>query len=238
MSKPRTLTRLLVAGLALILAWQAQARVADPLSSDGWILYGIAIVLCVGALARVPWPESARGSAPGAALAPEPLLYRQAFLLGVALLLALMGFILFANPASQPAAWWFHGASLLVFLAAVLFGQPRAGPRAGAVRANSWRSFDLRLLLPVLAIVLVAAGARLWQIDQFPVGTWYDEAFNGNAAVQMLHDPNYRPVFVDGDTLPAQFDYLLALSFQLFGVSTISMRFVTAAFGIATAVLA
>ena len=83
----------------------------------------------------------------------------------------------------------------------------------------------------------MAAFARLWQIDQFPVGTWYDEAFNGNAAVQILHDESFRPVFVDGDTLPAHFDYLIALSFQFFGVSTISMRFVTAAFGIATAVL-
>ena len=52
MNKPRTLKRLLVAGLAMILAWQAQGRVTDPLSSDGWILYGIAIVLFVSAMSQ------------------------------------------------------------------------------------------------------------------------------------------------------------------------------------------
>ncbi|MCA1553320.1 MAG: glycosyltransferase family 39 protein, partial [Chloroflexi bacterium] len=87
-------------------------------------------------------------------------------------------------------------------------------------------------------MLALALFARLWQIDSFPFGTWYDEADNGNYAVRMLNDPTFRPVYVESTNLPAHFLYLTAFSFKLFGVSTISMRFVTAAFGIATVVFA
>src|ERR1700674_1459012 len=102
MNRPRTLKRLLVAGLAVILAWQAQGRVADPLSSDGWILYGIAIVLFVSALSRARAVEARPDGPARPESEVERLEYRQAFLLCLALLLGLGAFILFANPASQP----------------------------------------------------------------------------------------------------------------------------------------
>ena len=132
MNKPRTLKRLLVAGLAIILAWQAQGRVADPLSSDGWILYGIAIVLFVAAMYQARRPEPRPDGPKRHDGPPESLIYRQAFLLCLALLLGLAGFILFANPASQPAAWWLHAASLVVFIAAVVFKKPWTATDAAA----------------------------------------------------------------------------------------------------------
>jgi 4-amino-4-deoxy-L-arabinose transferase-like glycosyltransferase/sugar lactone lactonase YvrE len=251
MNKPRTLKRLLAAGLALFIAWQAQGRLADPLSNDGWILYGIAIVLFVAALGRVHMEVlRARGGqfTEGRTFAlrmtgrvssqAESPGHRQVVLLCLAVLIGLGSFMLFANSSSQPAAWWFHIAALVAFLAAVMSGSPRAkDDRRVAAGNGPAGGSSLRLVryLPLAAVVALAAFARLWQIDQFPVGTWYDEAFNGNGAVQMLQNSGFRPVFMEGDTLPAHFAYLLALSFRLFGVSTISMRFVTAAFGIATA---
>jgi sugar lactone lactonase YvrE len=238
MTKPRTLKRLLVAGLALILAWQAQSRLADPLSNDGWILYGFAIFFFVTALGRTRSAELGRSSLPPTSSPTEHLSNRTSILLCGALLVSLGSFIHFANPANQPAAWWFHIASVVVFIAAIMSGGPRMA-RSGRLATSDNITWTHRLsnYLPLAGVIALAAFARLWQIDQFPVGTWYDEAFNGNGAVQMLQNSAFRPVFIEGDTLPAHFAYLLALSFRMFGVSTISMRFVTAAFGIATAAL-
>ncbi len=120
MTEPRTLKRLLLAALALLLAWQAQSRLSGPLISDGAILYGIAIVLFVAAFARLPAAQLARGQLGDTSQTQTTLPYPQVMLLTLAMLCSLVSFILFTNPANQPTAWLFHIASILVFLSAFL----------------------------------------------------------------------------------------------------------------------
>lgn len=225
MTEPRTLTRLLLGFLALYLAWQAQSRLSGPNSSDGLILYGIAIALFVVAFARVRAAQLARGQLTESLPQLLELPPWRLLLLVLAFASALVSLGLFTNPSNL--AWLLHLASVALFLAALL-------------PFDAWRSRALVIWqwFPFLVVLALAVFARLWQIDQFPFGTWYDEADNGNYAVQMLQDPTYRPVYAETTNLPAHFIYLIALSFKLFGVSTISMRFVTAAFGIVTVVFA
>ncbi len=58
---------------------------------------------------------------------------------------------------------------------------------------------------------------RLYRFDQVPFGLWYDEAENGLEALKILNQSGYLPVFVQTTALPAHFNYLIALSFQVLG---------------------
>ncbi len=260
--EPRTLKRLLLAAIALYIAWLAQGKLTGPLRSDGWILYGIAIVLFVLAFARVPVAQFARGQV----AAPSPITRQSGWregllwaLLGLSALSTVISLIQFSTAGNNPSAWLLHIASVLLFISAfipVKYQNPNSSsptPQSGARAARVGDilpisnlpisnlqppTTHLRHALPFLAVIALAVFARLWQIDQFPFGTWYDEADNGNYAVQILNDPNYRPVYVESTNLPAHFLYLIALSFKLFGVGTISIRLVTVAFGIVTVIFA
>ena len=75
---------------------------------------------------------------------------------------------------------------------------------------------------------------RLYRFDQIPFGTWYDEADYGLNALKMINQPGYLPVFVESTGLPAHFIFLIALSFQILGVSTLAIRAVSVVFGLAT----
>ena len=79
---------------------------------------------------------------------------------------------------------------------------------------------------------------RFYQFGSWPFGTWYDEADNALHVLNMIQDPSYRPIFVPSTNLPAHFLYLILLAFKLFGPSTLSIRAVTAALGVATALAA
>ena len=50
-----------------------------------------------------------------------------------------------------------------------------------------------------IAIVIVAATLRLWDIGQLPPGFHFDESFEGLEAWHILTDPTYRPVFLTGN---------------------------------------
>ncbi|MBI5876027.1 MAG: glycosyltransferase family 39 protein [Chloroflexi bacterium] len=230
---PRTLKRLAVALAALVVAWQAQVQIGAGAMTEGALLYALALVLFLPALSHLAPARIAVGPLT-ADWVPAPSLARwQMGLIAAALLVSAASFALFASPARQPAAWLAHGAAVVLF-AAAFARRLRLTAREPAPGEPSRRM----VVAALLVILVVASLARLWQIDEWPQGTWYDEAFNGNGAARILNDPGYRPIFIESDTLPAHFAYLLTLSFRLFGVSTTSMRFVTTAFGVATAGLA
>jgi 4-amino-4-deoxy-L-arabinose transferase-like glycosyltransferase len=89
-------------------------------------------------------------------------------------------------------------------------------------------------LLALAAVILVAAGLRLWQLPNLPPGLWYDEAVNGVDAAMMLAGqglPLYLPA--NGGREPL-FIYLQTLSVALLGPSPFSLRLVSALIGIAT----
>ncbi len=262
MTEPRTLKRLLLGALALLLAWQAQAQLSGPIKSDGVILYGIAIALFLFAFARTAVAQFAHGRWAIVGRSPFIVSTQLIVLLALAFACMLVSLAQFFSSSTDGSlsAWQFHIASVVLFVAAfVSFSRQssvvshQSSDPSTQTPDASGQSLDpqppispvthppgnpLARFLPFLLVLALAVFARLWQIDLFPFGTWYDEADNGNYAVRMLTDANFRPVYVESTNLPAHFLYLIAFSFKLFGVSTISMRFVTAAFGIVTVVFA
>ena len=107
--------------------------------------------------------------------------------------------------------------------------RPEGSPQAGATRAL-WRRLSPRLgrywlLFPALAL---AIAFRVYRLDTFPFGTFFDEAQNGLVAKRMLDDSSYHPVFVTGySQLPALFFYVFAGAMKLFGVGIHTLRSVT-----------
>jgi DNA-binding beta-propeller fold protein YncE len=76
---------------------------------------------------------------------------------------------------------------------------------------------------------------RVYQIQVFPEGCWFDEAQNGLEALRILASDGYRPVYIGGVTqLPAMFFYGVALFFRIFGPGLLTIRALTALVGILT----
>ncbi len=88
----------------------------------------------------------------------------------------------------------------------------------------------------ILFLIVLAIGVffRLYKITSLPSGNWYDEASNGLIA-QEFHANTIR-VYVPEGTEPAQWFYFLNLFLRVFGVTTTTLRFQAAFFGILTLV--
>jgi 4-amino-4-deoxy-L-arabinose transferase-like glycosyltransferase len=93
--------------------------------------------------------------------------------------------------------------------------------------------WDLVLLAFVLA---VSAFVRFYQLDVFPNGCQSDECNNGLDALRWLAGAGYMPYAETNEGQATLFTYLIALSFQLFGVGVTQMRMVSALMGLLTVV--
>ncbi len=154
-------------------------------------------------------------------------------LAGWAIILA--GFTFFLYESSVPAflPWTIHLISVLLFLAAVLdFHLP------SKENLRVWLKKDYISRILLLTIIIIGGLIRFSQLDVVPFGTWYDEADFGLNALSLIEKPDIRPVFFESSRVPAYFIYLCAAAFKLFGVSTTSLRLVSAFFGTLTIVLA
>ena len=70
----------------------------------------------------------------------------------------------------------------------------------------------------LVALMIVAAALRLWQIDTLPPGFHFDESFEGLEAWRILTDPAYRPIFLTGNFgVPPLNAYVNAVMFAIFG---------------------
>jgi 4-amino-4-deoxy-L-arabinose transferase-like glycosyltransferase len=99
-----------------------------------------------------------------------------------------------------------------------------------AVDERRWRP---RVELPaLLAILVLAAAARFYDLNGIPFGMWRDEARHGLEGLHILTDPAYRPVYIPNISLPGLYPALLALDFRLFGASLASLRGLTAGAGV------
>jgi 4-amino-4-deoxy-L-arabinose transferase-like glycosyltransferase len=98
--------------------------------------------------------------------------------------------------------------------------------------------FSPTVLIVGLLIFALAAFMRFYRFYSVPFGTWIDEANIGMIARQILSDPTYRPIYLNGFDHPLHFYALVALAFKFFGDTTSSIRLVTAIFGMATVVVA
>jgi len=90
------------------------------------------------------------------------------------------------------------------------------------------------LVAAVLAVLLAAAGLRLYRLPERPFGLHYDEAANGILAGEIARGLK-RPVFIASYTgKEVLFFYWTALWMQLLGVSTLALRLSAASIGILT----
>jgi hypothetical protein len=78
--------------------------------------------------------------------------------------------------------------------------------------------------LALAAITVLALTLRLYRLDTLPLGIWQDEARHGMAALEILRDQSYRPVYASEVDLPAGVFYAIVPSLALFDVSTWSLR--------------
>ena len=107
------------------------------------------------------------------------------------------------------------------------------GPRSPTTvhRSLFTAHWDLLLLALILA---VSAFVRFNQIDVFPNGCQSDECNNGLDALKWLGGAGYLPFAETNEGQATLFTYLIALSFQLFGVGVTQMRVVSALVGVLT----
>ena len=148
------------------------------------------------------------------------------FLISLPVVLAFLGLSLYRS-ASNPddaLAWVFHLAGIVAFL--LLLSRPSVrgiGPwLKGAIpRPSTSLLVEGGLLLFILALALFL---RLLLLNQMPFGLWYDEAIHGMAAVRILEEGSYRPVFVPGANVASAMIFIQAASIWLLGRNTVALR--------------
>ena len=157
-------------------------------------------------------------------------------LLSAGLLLAALSLYMFPQGPPNTLAWWSYGMSVILTLGAIpafegvwsaLFARFGRGYRV---------SFEPRALLPWAAlciILLLGLAIRLYDLDGFPAGLWYDEADLIDEATRIANDPGSMPVFVAFQNLPSMMSALTALQIKFTGISIYTGRLVAVLFGLA-----
>jgi 4-amino-4-deoxy-L-arabinose transferase-like glycosyltransferase len=149
---------------------------------------------------------------------------------GVAIVFAILAFLMFDILVSPIYPWLLHLTSIALLILSIAWAD-RAKYQGKKKKASSWSWLEIGILVAIFAI---AAFMRLYRFDQVPFGTWYDEANAGLEALRIINEPGYLPVFSQLISMPAHYLYLIALSFKILGVSTLSIRAVNVVFGLGT----
>ena len=87
---------------------------------------------------------------------------------------------------------------------------------------------------PLIGVMLLAAGLRLWKLDVLPPGLWYDEAINGVDARMVLSGRGFPLYFAANNGREPLFIYLQTLAVAILGASPYALRIVSALIGILT----
>jgi hypothetical protein len=238
MRETRTSKPFWLAAIAFALAGLAQSifggllKVSFP-ASFAWLLYLAAAIFFILGFGRAPVSQLALGRALNLPETQPRAGRGQIVLLLLAVLASVTSFIRFGKPETMSQAWILYVLSMLLLIAAFI-------PFAG-LQLPSWKPVApvrARLLqvFCILTVFSIAIVARLWQLREFPFGSWNDEAVNGLAAAQILTDPGYRPIFVD--TMPSHFIYMIAFAFSIFEANPLAVRLVTTVLGMAGVVFA
>ena len=118
--------------------------------------------------------------------------------------------------------------------------QPRQRPwlySPSALSADRPLRLQTKLLagVSIVAIACAAAFVRYWPLlHGQPGGLYPDEASEGIAALRILNDPWYRPVFIDENGgREALFAYLVAVTIKLAGPTVLAIRATSAFVGLA-----
>ena len=203
------------------------ALVAAPAGHELWMSLGFGAAAILLALAAgIAEPE------PRAPTMPDRREYRRGrrwlallgSMAGILLLaLALRGF---SQPSAGDVPWRFYFSAIAVAVAAFL---PLTGGGTRAVAV--WEYVALG------AVVSVGGLFRFEQLATLPYGVWFDEAQNTLEALRILHEPSYRPVFVEGlSQMPAMPFYYFALFAKPIGGDVFAVRLATTVAGLASLV--
>lgn len=225
--------RIWFAFLGLALGGLGQAALVRRNLPIAGILYVLAILVFIAATRALVVPHRFRQTAglePLALLAPSAARRLVGVLLLSGAVAACVGsLILFATEHPVSGAWGLHLLSVVLFVigVAMLVPSNREGPR-----------LSRRGALLLAAILALAGGLRLYKLGTEPFGCWWDEANNGIVAEGLVAAGADRPVYSSETQLPAHFFYVVGLFFRIFGPGLLSLRLITAAFGICTVLLA
>ena len=149
------------------------------------------------------------------------------------------------DPRHPPDSFWLlHFAGILLFVACVYFADRRlalAGTRlasrlkelksafpATAAEPRPWRT---RERLAAVAVLCAGLFLRLYDLPDFPFGTWYDEADFALQAQRILREPAYRPLFIDSIHGPAHYIYLVSALFWMLPDVTFVIRLASVLLG-------
>ena len=142
---------------------------------------------------------------------------------------------------SLSLAWYCFGAAVTLLLVGIAALDARLAGVVSRVKANRGFKVELRSLAPWLilaAILVVATGVRLYNLEDMPPGVWYDEADNITHAQRYALDPGRIPVYEPSTNLPTLFLLPIAALVKLTGVAVTTPRLVAVAFGAAGIVVA
>jgi 4-amino-4-deoxy-L-arabinose transferase-like glycosyltransferase len=96
---------------------------------------------------------------------------------------------------------------------------------------NPWGVTKQAEFLLVSAVMLIAFALRFYDLTGLPGAIWYDEAQNGNEAIDIMNG-RLPGVFIGRLTeMPAMFFYIAAFFMKLFGTNLFSMRIISALLG-------
>ena len=157
-------------------------------------------------------------------------------LFAVGLMLAALSLYQFPSGPPNTMAWWSFSLSVLLTLGAVPAIEGGWSAFLARFRPGYRVTFEPRTLLPWAAlgiIVIFALIIRLYNLEEFPPGLWFDEADNLDQARQIAENPSQTPVYVPSNNLPSLFLLPIALIIKFAGISISTGRLVAAAFGVA-----
>ena len=151
---------------------------------------------------------------------------------------ALMAYSLYRFSQEPPTqAWWYFCLAVPLTVGAFFAIDGRCSRFVRRFGTGERASFEMRSLLPwaaLGAIALFGAAVRLYNLDEFPPGLWFDEADNVLQAQQIiLNESAAAGAFSVFTNLPTAFLVPIALVVKLAGVSITSARLVAVAFGLA-----
>ncbi len=217
--------------IAVLIALWAEHfwHVPKPIPLDGFILFAMAIVIFLWQAKPLPsWPDGA--------IAARPWWHLGELLAGAGLLLGLSALFGFWQRANRYDGWpfWLWLIGIFIFLISGYFEGVLPGRRPFLERCKTWFRRHRWELLVLFLIIMVAFVVRVWHIASFPFGCQSDEGNNGLDALKWLHGAPYIPYAETNEGQATLFTYLIALFFQLFGVSVVSMRLLSAVVGTLT----
>lgn len=141
-----------------------------------------------------------------------------------------------SDAESRSLAWFAYGVSMVALLAALPAIDGRWMACWRRLTGSDGVHIRIDALWPwlVLAGVLVlAAGIRLYNLDQLPAGLWFDEADNLIQAREIARNPGNMKVYVPSTNLPSMYLMPVAMVVKLAGVAITTGRLVSVAFSLA-----